>query len=148
MHRLQAVRLLAVLAFTMACHPARPVQGGPVSLPLATLRARDTIPAGVLRGFVEANPPGYAMSETVVTLDEGRAETRTDSLGRFELAAVSGGTHQLTVRRVGFNPTRGAIEMPAGAGAAIRVVLELPVVCLDYCTPEKPRPYGALGDAP
>ncbi|HEX8850514.1 MAG TPA: carboxypeptidase-like regulatory domain-containing protein [Gemmatimonadaceae bacterium] len=148
MHRLRFLALIELAVSTIACHAARPTEAGPIPLPPVTLRARDTIPVGVLRGHVEADRPGDTLAETVVTLDDGRVETRTDSLGRFELAAVSAGPHRLTVRRVGFRPMYGAIEMPAGGGAAVRVVLETPLVCLDFCAPETPRPYGALRDVP
>ena len=141
-------RALFVFALVACGTRTAPAPVADPELPLVALRARDSIPAGPLRGVVRAKPAGPSTEGTHVLLDGGRREAIADETGAFTLTGVSPGVHRLALRRVGFMPTLGTIAFPAAGGAAVDGVIEQVVTCFDYCPPLPPRPHGALRDAP
>ena len=146
--RTVAIIAAMVVLSGAACHTSGVQSESPApSLPTVALSGHDTIPAGELRGRVRSAMRGYPIGGSVVRLDHGRIELRTDSGGYFAVHGLAPGAHSLEVRRLPLRPVNGTIEMPAHGGAAVQIVLEPVTVCLDYCSAEQPRTYGAIRDA-
>ena len=147
--RNRSVLLAVALLVSVACGRYSTRSSAPEVLehPLVALAPRQEIPVGTLRGVVHANDQRYLVQGAHVIVDDGRYEIVVDSIQRFEVRGLEAGVHHLSVRRLQFRPTAGMIEIPPGAGAAVDVTLEVMTVCLDYCAPEQPRPYGEIRNA-
>ena len=125
----------------------------PLELQLVVLVPHDTLPTGLLRGRLSSNYPGSYYPPTSVAgasieLPDAGLSTRADSGGAFELRGVPPGRQRLHVRRLGFEPTRGSVHVPASGGAVLRVLIEVQMLCLDYCPPEPPRAFGRIESVP
>jgi hypothetical protein len=60
---------------------------------------------GVVRGTV-SDSAGLAIADADIAIVEIHALTRTNAQGQFTLANVPRGTHELSIRRLGYQPTR------------------------------------------
>lgn len=87
-----------------------------------TLGAQETERGAVFTGVV-TDSLGRPVAGAEVMLPVLPATTRTDSLGAFRLDGIPGGTHVVTVRRVGYAPFESQIRFPTGAVVRQRIVL-------------------------
>jgi TonB-dependent Receptor Plug Domain/CarboxypepD_reg-like domain/TonB dependent receptor len=90
-------------------------------------------PAATLAGRVTDRSAQLAVVGATVTVEGSALATRTDSVGRWRLAAVPAGPQVLLVRRVGFAPARLQVIVPAAGTlerdvALARTALELETV--------------------
>jgi hypothetical protein len=108
------------------------------------LASHDSVPAGTLLGTLVSDLPTVSMRDAIVELTDLGVATRVDSVGRFVFAGLPSGSHRLRVRRIGFEPTIGMIELPVGTGTIVRVHIEPVMTCLDYCTPQPRRAFGRI----
>jgi hypothetical protein len=101
-----------------------------------------------MRGKLSSDYPSMSVAGATIELPSAGLSTQADSGGAFELRGVPPGRQQLRVRRLGFEPTLGSVDMPASSGTMIRVWLEVQKTCLDYCPPEQPRAFGRIAAVP
>lgn len=107
-----ARRALAGLAVTAAIS----LSGGAtaVQAQAATGRVEGTVTAALTSA-----PVPYAVASIAAL---GR-ERFSDASGRFVLAGVADGTHELLIRRLGFSPWRGTVRVEGGAVTRVAVTL-------------------------
>jgi hypothetical protein len=79
---------------------------------------------GAVRGTV-VDSAGAPVRDADVSIVSVHRLTRSDSLGRFELARMNAGTYQLTVRRLGFVPQDVTVVVSDAMSYAYRVVLDV-----------------------
>lgn len=90
-------------------------------LPLCTVQAQGS---GTLQGAVKSAQAGVALAYAVVSLPALSLERFTDQQGRFTLASVPVGKHDVVVRRIGYLPFRSQVQVDSGATAALDVTLQ------------------------
>lgn len=117
----RGARTVLLAAITIAS-VAQPVAGQD-----APERANDGRLAGVVVDVVSERPIGNAL----VVLGNNYAAVLTDSLGRFDLGALTSGDFELTVRRYGYQTQGVAGFLPAGSELDIEVPLPPTAVLLD-----------------
>jgi hypothetical protein len=68
---------------------------------------------------------GLAIASAQVTLDIGTSPrvALTDSAGVYQFAGVAPGTHQLRAQRIGYRPIERIVQLGAGLGTSIDIVL-------------------------
>jgi len=90
-----------------------------------SVRAQD----GVIRGRV-ADSAGVAIRDADVAIVELHALTRTDSGGRFSLAQIPRGKHEVSVRKLGYQPTT-ATAVVGDMSYAYDIVMTAQVALVD-----------------
>lgn len=108
----------------------------------------DTLPTGLVRGRLSSDYPEASLAGATIELPDAGLSTRADSAGAFEVGGVPPGRQRLHARRLGFEPTRGSIVVPASGGAVLRVWIEVQKRCLDYCPAEPKRAFGRIETVP
>ena len=147
---------MVAISTALACVRTRPPELAStvvmIELPKVALLAHDSIPAGTIIGTLLGDSRGtsmrLALGSATVDLPDLSLSAHVDSTGGFKLVNVPPGTHRIRARGVGLRPTLGRIEVPTRHGTAVRITLEVVMVCLDYCPPQQPRPYGAIEVVP
>jgi hypothetical protein len=108
----------------------------------ARAKAQQVSVTGVVRDATSSAP----LVGAIVTLGRAADEqaTRTDASGAFAFAKIARGTYPLVVRRLGYEPSRSDLEVPASQ--PIAVVLRR-VVALDTVRVQSADQgiYGAVG---
>ena len=139
----------ALLSACVRQPPADSVSApGSLELMPVALLPHDTLAVGTIRGRLLTDHPAVSVVGATIELPDARLATTADSGGAFELRGVPLGRQRFWVRRFGFQPTRGSIDVPRGGGAVLRVWLETQKVCLDYCPAAPPRAYGRIEAVP
>lgn len=77
-----------------------------------------------LRGTVRDQADDAPVSGAQVSLPALRRGAVTDSLGRFAVEGIPGGTHDVEVQRLGYAPLRLRVAVSAGAANAHTLLLE------------------------
>ena len=118
---------------------------------LATRPLRAQLPNGVgtLRGTVHATQTNVPLPYAVVLLPQLSIERFTDASGQFQLASLPSGRYDVTVRRLGYAPFRGEIDIGSGTTTTLEVQLvQIPyrlttqlVTPIERC--ERPGPPNA-----
>ncbi len=92
----------AVLACSVAtlCASGAASQGAPVT--------------GTLQGSVRAAQTAAPLPYAIVSLPQRSIERFTDASGRFTLLALPVGTYQVVIRRLGFAPYTGTVQVAGG----------------------------------
>lgn len=90
----------------------------------------DSVPLATLRGTVVSDSLALPIADADVAIDALRLRARSDARGAFTLSGVPAGTHELTVRRLGFGALRTSITLAGNEDEERRIVLR-PVTVLD-----------------
>ena len=114
------------------------------------LRAQLPNSGGTLRGTVQAAQTNVALSYAVVLMPQLSIERFTDASGQFQLASLPVGRYDVTVRRLGYAPYRGEIDITGGTITTLDVhLVQIPyrlstqrVTPIERC--ERPGPPNAL----
>jgi hypothetical protein len=78
---------------------------------------------GTIRGVVLDRADGSPIDDVSVRLQDARTTVKTDAAGRFELAGVTPGRHELYVSLVGFILVRRNVVVAPGAAVDLTIVL-------------------------
>ncbi len=113
------------------------------------LRAQPPNSGGTLRGTVQAAQTNVALSYAVVLVPQLSIERFTDASGQFQLASLPIGRYDVTVRRLGYAPFRGEIDIASGTTTTLDVhLVQIPyrlstqlVTPIERC--ERPGPPNA-----
>ena len=94
-----------------------------LALALATpaLQAQAT---GALEGSVRSAQADVPLSYAVVSIPALSLERFSDPQGRFTLSALRTGTYDIVVRRIGYTPYRGRVQIDSGVTAKLLVTLQ------------------------
>lgn len=84
----------------------------------------------VLTGRVVADSTERPLVGASVLLPAQALHATTDSVGRFRIAGVPAGVHEVLVRLIGFEPYRGRLGFQSSDSVAIEVVMAPAVVSL------------------
>ncbi len=90
-------------------------------VPLCALEAQVT---GAVQGTVKSAQAGVALPYAVISIPALTVERFSDQQGRFTLAAVPLGRHDVVVRRIGYAPFRGQVQVDSGTAATLEVTLQ------------------------
>ncbi|MCC6245526.1 MAG: carboxypeptidase regulatory-like domain-containing protein [Gemmatimonadaceae bacterium] len=90
----------------------------------------DSVPLATLRGTVVADSTARPIADADIAIEALQLRTRSDPRGAFILSNVPAGTHELTVRRLGFGALRATITLASNEDEERRIVLR-PVTVLD-----------------
>lgn len=80
--------------------------------------------SGTLQGTVKSAQAAVALPYAVVSIPALSLERFTDQQGRFTITTVPAGRHDVVVRRIGYTPFRGQIQVDSGATAPLAVELQ------------------------
>jgi hypothetical protein len=97
---------------------------------------------GGIEGTVRSAQADIALSYAVVSIPSLSIERFTDSQGKFTLAALPTGSHQLVVRRIGYSPFRSMVQVDSGSTSSLAITLQQIPVRLATTT------VRALADCP
>ncbi len=81
-------------------------------------------PTGRLDGVVRAAQTDVALPYAVVSIPGLKLERFTDASGRFALVALPAGRQDIVVRRIGFTPWRGTVQIAADSTTTLTIRLE------------------------
>ncbi len=99
----------------------------PCVLP-ATLAAQQSQATGSLQGTVRAAPGDAPLAYAVVSLPGLSVERFTDGSGRFTLISLPVGRYDVAVRRIGYAPFRGSVQLDSARVTQLDVRLtQVPV---------------------
>lgn len=87
------------------------------------LGAQGATASGTLQGTVVGLPRDVALPFAVVSMPQLSIERFTDDAGRFSLGSLSPGRYDVIVRRIGYSPFQGSVQIEAGAVARLDVRL-------------------------
>jgi len=79
---------------------------------------------GALVGSVRAAQADVPLSYAVVSIPALSLERFSDPQGRFTLSALRTGTYDIVVRRIGYTPYRGRVQIDSGVTATLLVTLQ------------------------
>jgi len=79
---------------------------------------------GALMGSVRAAQADVPLSYAVVSIPALSLERFSDPQGRFTLSALRPGTYDIVVRRIGYTPYRGRVQIDSGVTATLLVTLQ------------------------
>jgi len=100
-----------------------------LALPL-TARAQEPVPVrpdsaprtGSIGGMVR-DAAGLPVAEAIVTVEGSARQSRSDTDGRFAMTRVPVGIQEISIRRIGYRPTRAQIPVGADSATMISVTL-------------------------
>jgi Carboxypeptidase regulatory-like domain len=112
--RLKLRRALALLLFALplTARAQEPVPVRPGSAP----------PTGSIGGIVR-DPMGVPVVGAIVTVEGSARQSRSDEEGRFAMTRVMVGIQEISIRRIGYRPTRAQIPVRADSATMISVTL-------------------------
>ncbi len=104
---------------------------------------------GMITGLVRRSIDSLPVALATVTLDSSTATAMADSSGRFEFRGVTAGTHQIRVRKVGYDSATAAVLVSADGPSQVHVLLQptaqpLTAVQVAGRTVEVPSRYAGI----
>src|SRR5687768_11223276 len=96
--------------------------GGALALSPMSLRGQDREPRGTVAGVVRDSSGGGIAGAEITIVGTG-LRAHTNERGEFRLTNVPAGTLTIGVRRLGFVPTVGSIEIGPNEAATMTVVV-------------------------
>lgn len=84
-----------------------------IAVALLAITAAPPYAQGTLVGVVREDSTGRPVASADIVIDALQLRTRTDSLGRFRLARIPAGLHQVQARRLGYTPAALMIRLQA-----------------------------------
>jgi hypothetical protein len=97
----------------------------PMLLLLATVApALQAQATGALVGSVRAAQADVPLPYSVVSIPALALERFSDPQGRFTLSALRAGSYDIIVRRIGYTPYRGRVQIDSGVTATLTVTLQ------------------------
>ena len=90
---------------------------------LVASRAQAQVTTGILQGSVTGSILNVELPFAVVSIPQLSIERFTDQQGRFSIAAVAIGRHDVIIRRIGFRPFHGTVVIEAAQPTRLDVQL-------------------------
>ncbi len=114
-------RKLAVISFRLPAVVAATTAGGLAAAAPTRSQQRPPGRATLTGKVIDAS--GQAVSAARVALEADEAVTISNDAGEFELTGLRGGTREVSVRRIGFEPVERAVDVDARFPATVTVRL-------------------------
>jgi hypothetical protein len=103
---------LLLLALPLAARAQEPVRVRPDSAP----------PSGSIGGSI-SDQRGLPVAGAIITVEGSARQSRSDTDGRFAMTRVAVGIQEITIRRIGYRPTRAQIPVHADSATMVSVTL-------------------------
>ncbi|HYW50006.1 MAG TPA: carboxypeptidase regulatory-like domain-containing protein [Gemmatimonadaceae bacterium] len=102
-----------------------------IGVAIATVLAAPALTAqatGAVQGVVRAAQTDVPLSYSVVSLPQLSLERFADDQGKFTLAALPVGRYEVIIRRIGYQPFRGTVQVDSAATSQLAIALvQIPV---------------------